>query len=265
MDHTHLKHKQVELPSWSKQHRYLNNRKLLQFSSNMHDLFRDWRRFVTCIVTISDPVTNKRFHKCAFDLARSAGRAGDSLRIEGLMKVDMVRFQGAVLQAVERADRCDGMLLSLNPHLWHPEHRQSFDRDEQPWDITWSVLAAFSARYPDLGPNDFTLGYHGTESASHVRCFLLDGLQEKPGKGTAAVFAPVAKDCRRLDRTHSPWWPRLKGSGRDNLGVVVCVLPKSACRTQRDGAIQAYMCAMRCPSQPTNTSHAIRHATTQTH
>ncbi len=29
------------------------------------------------------------------------GRAGDSLRTEGLMKVDMVRFQGAVLQAVE--------------------------------------------------------------------------------------------------------------------------------------------------------------------
>ena len=164
-------------------------------------------------------------------------------RIEALMKVDMARFQGAVLQAVERADRCDGMILSLNPHLWHPEHRQSFDRDEQPWDITWSVLGAFSARHPDLGPNDFTLVYHGTESASHVRCFLLDGLQEEPGKCKAtAVFAPVAKDCRRLDRTHSPWWPRRKGSGRDNLGVVVCVLPKSACRTHRDGAIEAYVC-----------------------
>jgi|MesohylFT_1024984.scaffolds.fasta_scaffold57730_2 hypothetical protein len=216
-------------------------RKLLQFSSNMHSLFSvfvvDSFMFVTS-VTIR---TSNVFINVP-SASVGPGRAGDSLRIEGLMKVDMVRFQGAVLQAVERADRCDGMLLSLNPHLWRPEHRQSFDRDEQPWDITWSVLAAFSARYPDLGPNDFTLGYHGTESASHVRCFLLDGLQEKPGKGTAAVFAPVAKDCRRLDRTHSPWWPRLKGSGRDNLGVVVCVLPKSACRTQRDGAIQAYVC-----------------------
>lgn len=223
---------------------YLNKRKLLQFSSNMQSLFRFCRRFVYVRYRRMHVVTIRT--RNVFINVSSAsvgpGRAGDSLRIEGLMKVDMVRFQGAVLQAVERADRCDGMLLSLNPHLWHPEHRQSFDRDEQPWDITWSVLAAFSARYPDLGPNDFTLGYHGTESASHVRCFLLDGLQEKPGKGTAAVFAPVAKDCRRLDRTHSPWWPRLKGSGRDNLGVVVCVLPKSACRTQRDGAIQAYVC-----------------------
>lgn len=110
------------------------------------------------------------------------------------MKVDMVRFQGAVLQAVECADRCDGMLLSLNPHLWRPEHRQSFDRDEQPWDITWSVLAAFSARYPDLGPNDFTLGYHGTESASHVRCFLLwTGFKKSLARAQQLCLHPLPK------------------------------------------------------------------------
>jgi len=138
----------------------------------------------------------------------------------------MASFQHAVLKAIELASMSDDSLI-LNPHLWRPEDRQSWDRAQQPFDSEWAPLKAFLARHPDIGAGDLRLAFHVTR-AGRVANLLLQGLPASRSRRT--TFFDVRYSTRDCN---------LSSTAVGSLGTILFVIPKAA---WRDGAFQAQQC-----------------------
>ena len=148
------------------------------------------------------------------------------------------KLQRAVLDAVTHADKSEGLVVTMNPHLWRTkEDRLAAYRGQaadqlRPWDKEWAVLKGFLSKHPALGAGDFYLAYHGAKNTNRVKHILLEGLDRKYRRVNCAGPAGILRGSFFGSTIEA-----CKAYG----DVVLFVIPKTAWdgKTRGDGAFQA--------------------------